>query len=79
LAPTAPGCEDLYVGMTLCWGDLLASQWECSDQGADVVWPAPVPGTVCEILTCSWHCCELSHGGVLWDVNFVGTRCNYCP
>jgi hypothetical protein len=76
--PTAVGCEDLYVGMALCWGDLVANQWECSDQEVDIAWPAPVAGTACEAATCAWNCCEYKGNGFLYDVNFLGARCNDC-
>jgi hypothetical protein len=78
IAPTAPGCEDLYVGMNLCWGDLGAAQWECSDQGPGWAWPAPVAGTACEAATCAWNCCDYNGGGIISDMNFLGPRCNNC-
>jgi hypothetical protein len=75
---TAVGCEDLYVTMTVCAGGLTQNQWECSDQGFDMLWPAPVAGTACEAATCAWNCCEYNGGGFLYDVNFTGARCGNC-
>jgi hypothetical protein len=73
-APTAEGCEDGYVAMTLCLAGLAANQWECSDQGG-VLWPAPVAGTDCEPAVCAWTCCERVGGGLLYDLNILA-RCN---
>jgi hypothetical protein len=64
--------------MILCQADLTASQWECSDQGG-FSWPAPVPSTQCEAASCAWNCCDYSRGGFIFDVNFIGARCNNCP
>jgi hypothetical protein len=76
--PTAVGCEDPYVGMTMCLADLDATQWYCSDQdGGSTLWPAPVAGTACEAAICAWTCCEYQGNGFLYDIN-VFARCN-CP
>jgi len=60
-----PGClalaadtsaKDEYTAMIACEAEhLTANQYVCSDQGLTEQ-PAPVPGTDCETLICSWTC-----------------------